>query len=162
MPEPPYVPKRIKTLSRSPLLGSPCQSYWSLKVFALIAPTRLYVVWRLEGSPLGEFTHAGIHCGLPSWEGVQSLLATGTYVRGRDRLRRIEAGDGADALEAARLLYLAEQQTHGSPSRLRVWYWPCTCESEVCRQIQRLRRAARDSASQDTPTSQSSTQRRRV
>eukprot|EP00971_Amphidinium_carterae_P243867 4842953-Amphidinium_carterae.7 len=133
-----------------------------LEGLRLLAPSHLYVVWRLESSPVGDYTHAGIHCGLPSWEGVQSLLATGTYVRGRDRLRRVEARDGADALEAARILYFEEQQAHGAPSRLRIWYWPCSCEAELCRRVQRLRAAARDTPTQDTLSSQSSSQRRRT
>eukprot|EP00971_Amphidinium_carterae_P078453 1551722-Amphidinium_carterae.1 len=89
----------------------------ALEGLCIRAPTRLYVVWRLEGSPFGEYTHAGVHCGSPSWEGIQSLLASGAYERGRDRLRRVEVAAGADALEAARRLYLDEHSIHGSPSR---------------------------------------------
>eukprot|EP00971_Amphidinium_carterae_P255899 5081024-Amphidinium_carterae.1 len=32
-----------------------------LEGLRLQAPCKVYVVWRLEGSPAGDFTHAGVH-----------------------------------------------------------------------------------------------------
>eukprot|EP00971_Amphidinium_carterae_P227435 4511081-Amphidinium_carterae.1 len=103
------------------------------------SPSRCYVVWKLEDSPQGDCTYAGIHAGYPSWEGIQSLLASGTYVRGRDRLRRVDAPAGGDALQAARLLYREEAQVHGAPARPRVWFWPVACEAELVRRVHERR-----------------------
>eukprot|EP00971_Amphidinium_carterae_P288753 5733650-Amphidinium_carterae.1 len=104
-----------------------------LEGLAVQAPSRLYVVWRLEGSPSGDFAFAGIHIGYPAWDGIQSLLASGSYLRGRDRLRRVEAPTGEDALQTARLLYREEAHSHGAPARARVWYWPVSCGAELSR-----------------------------
>eukprot|EP00971_Amphidinium_carterae_P009810 193500-Amphidinium_carterae.1 len=131
-----------------------------LEGLRLQAPCRVYVVWRLEGSPAGDFTCAGVHSGFPSWEGIQSVLASGAYVRGRDRLRRVEVPAGGDALEAARLLYFEEQQLHGAPSRLRIWYWPCEREAQVCRRLQERRNISVDTT-QNTPSTPGSARRRR-
>eukprot|EP00971_Amphidinium_carterae_P329742 6462387-Amphidinium_carterae.1 len=79
--------------------------------------SRIYVVWRLGGSPDGEYSFSGIHLGHPSWEGIQSLLPTGAYLRGRDKLRRVDAPVTGSILEATRRLYLDEHQVHGAPSR---------------------------------------------
>eukprot|EP00971_Amphidinium_carterae_P069790 1381084-Amphidinium_carterae.2 len=132
-----------------------------LEGLGLRAPSRLYVVWRLEGSPEGDYTFSGVHSGYPSWEGIQSLLASGSYLAGRDRLRRVEAPGGGDLLAAATQLYLDEAGVHGAPTRVRIWYWPCSCEAELCRRVQLRRRSSRVLSSQGSSPSSIRTSRRR-
>eukprot|EP00971_Amphidinium_carterae_P086740 1716461-Amphidinium_carterae.1 len=102
-----------------------------LEGLCIRAASHTYVVWRLENSPDGEYTFEGVHIGHASWEGLQSLLATGAYVRGRDKLCRVEIPPPGDVLVAAQQVYLDERQVHGSPNRVRVWFWPSSCEALV-------------------------------